>query len=69
LFHSDIVERTTAQQDRFQRQLVVWRWVQAILERLAHALLFHTSTFCLLGGKAESIWDMRRLTATRLSSP
>jgi hypothetical protein len=32
-------------------------------------VLFHSHIVRLAGGKAESIWDIRRLTATGLSSP
>jgi hypothetical protein len=72
LFQGTVVERATAQHDRCQRLFLLGRWQQLVLVGFtpgAYAPLLHADTFCLIGGRAESVWDMRRLTATRLSSP
>jgi hypothetical protein len=38
-------------QDRFQRPILVWRWLQLVLAGFAHALLVQTDLFCLIAGK------------------
>jgi len=71
LLKGNIVERAAAPHHRLQRLLLIWCWVQLVLEGLANgiSLLVHTVPYCLTDGKAAIGQDIRRLTATRLSSP
>jgi hypothetical protein len=54
-FQPGVVQLAAAPQDRLQHPFLRGRWHQAVLEGFAHTLLFHTYTFCLIGGKVGSI--------------